>query len=119
MTEEDRSEERSARESGKEEIYVRDKKNCTTLETFRFRSLLRAYHLYLLQSIYILTTLRFIHHTYYYAWFRLKNRIPSHLDSDENSFENESQILLKENPKDHENYLTRDHPHQEHETSPR
>ena len=40
VTEEDGSEERSAKESGKEEIYVRDKKNCTTLETFRFRSLL-------------------------------------------------------------------------------
>ena len=63
VTEEDGSEERSAKESGKEEIYVRDKKNCTTLETFRFRSLLRPYLLYLLQSIYILTTLRFIHHT--------------------------------------------------------
>ena len=62
VTEEDGSEERSAKESGKEEIYVRDKKNCTTLETFRFRSLLRPYLLYLLQSIYILTTLRFIHH---------------------------------------------------------
>ena len=95
VTEEDGSEERSAKESGKEEIYVRDKKNCTTLETFRFRSLLRPYLLYLLQSIYILTTLRFIHHTYYYAWFRLKNRNPSHLDSDENSFENESQILVR------------------------
>ena len=34
MTEEDRSEERSARESGKEEIYVRDKKTAPLSKPF-------------------------------------------------------------------------------------